>query len=49
VLVQFARKAQDWGVVAGSPVTEAVVWVCGLAVLSCVVDAIECMPPNPGQ
>ena len=48
-LAQFARKARDWGVVAGSPATEAVVWVFGLAVVSCVVDAIERMPANPGQ
>jgi len=40
---EFASKSREWCVAAGAVVSEAVAWVCGLAVMASIVDAIERM------
>jgi len=48
-LLYLARQARAWGVTAGAQAAEAVVWVCGLVVLGCVVDCIEHMAPDASE
>jgi hypothetical protein len=45
---ELARSACICAAQHGSMLTEGIVWVCGLTVMACVVDAIELLALDQG-